>query len=357
MPGPSVMSLAARMVLYLPLRAVARAMQTMSRAGPKSTTANPRVRALLASLCALYCVLPQPSWAGRPVRVYEVDVEGQSGPALQDAMRQALVRATGRRESADDPALASVVADATRYVKNYAAGPRGESQAVFDAPAVEQAITAAGRSIWDRERPFTLVVLIPPRNRAAEAAARVELERVAAERGLPISLLPLAVVDSDGNLLAAPAMLQSAQRYGGDEILVGRSDGAAPDSDWQWTLYTRSANESWNGPLAAGIDHTVDLLAPQQGASLAHADVETRVRIEGVRGLADYAAIERLLQSVAGVRRATTPPPAPTAAPSAVPVRGARPGRVRDWAARARLGAPPAPAPPPCTRTSPPGAR
>src|SRR5207248_2615666 len=294
----------ARMVLYLPLRAVARSIQTMSQSGPASTTAKHRARAFLVSLCALAGALPLPCLAGRVVRVYEVAVEGQSAAAVQDAMRQALVRATGRRESADDPALASVVADATRYVKSYAVGPRGESQVVFDAAAVEQAITAAGRSIWDRERPFTLVVLIPPRNRAAEDAARAELERVAAERGLPISLLPLAVVDSDGNLLAAPAMLQSAQRYGGDEILVGRSDGAAPDSDWQWTLYTRSANESWNGPLAAGIDHTVDLLAPQQGASLAQAEVETRVRIEGVRGLADYAALERLLQSAAGVRRA-----------------------------------------------------
>ena len=101
-----------------------------------------------------------------------------------------------------------------------------------------------------------------------------------------------------------PPLLQSAQRYGGDQILVGRGDGAAPDSELQWTLYTRSASESWNGPLAAGIDHTVDLLAPQQGTSLAQAEVEMRVRIEGVRGLVDYAAIERLLQSVAGVRRA-----------------------------------------------------
>src|SRR6202023_1944493 len=102
----------------------------------------------------------------------------------------------------------------------------------------------------------------------------------------------------------AAAMLQSAQRYGGDEILVGRGDGAAPDSELQWTLFTRSASESWNGPLAAGIDHTVDLLAPQQGTSLAQAEVETRVRIEGVRGLIDYAAIQRLLQGGAGVRRA-----------------------------------------------------
>src|SRR5256885_6608247 len=65
-----------RMVLYLSLRAVARAMQTMSRAGPKSTSAN--LRALLASLCALYCVLLQPSWAGRPVRSEEHTSELQS---------------------------------------------------------------------------------------------------------------------------------------------------------------------------------------------------------------------------------------------------------------------------------------
>src|SRR6266404_3726416 len=185
MPGPSVMSLRARMVLYLSLRAVARAIQTMSRPGPKSTSENRRVRALLSSLCTLCCVLPLSSWAGRPVRVYEVDVEGQSGAAVQDAMRQALVRATGRRESADDPALAGVLAEATRYVKSYAVGPRGESRVVFDGAAVEQAITAAGRSIWDRERPFTIVVLFPPRNRAAEDAARAELEGAAAMAPLP----------------------------------------------------------------------------------------------------------------------------------------------------------------------------
>ncbi len=310
------------MVLYLSLRAVAHAIQTMSRPGPKSTTANRRVRALLASLCALYGVQPLSSWAGRPVRVYEVDVDGQSGAAVQDALRQALVRATGRRESADDPGLASVLADATRYVKSYAVGPRGEAQVVFDGAAVEQAITAAGRSIWDRERPFTIVVLFPPRNRAAEDAARAELERAAAERGLPISLLPLTVVDGE--------------RYGGDEILVGRGDGAA-DGELQWTLYTRSASESWNGSLAAGIDHTVDLLAPQQGGSLAQAEVETRVRIEGVKGLADYAAIERLLQSVAGVRRANIAAAEANSVAFDVTVRGGATGLDQGLAGSTRL--------------------
>jgi uncharacterized protein len=276
----------------------------MARAGTKPITA--RGRALAALLCVACGLGPQLAPAGRPVRVYEVDVEGQSVAAVQDAMRQALVRTTGRRESADDPVLAPLVTDANRFVHGYAVGPRGESQVVFDGAAVDAAVTAAGRSVWDRERPFTLVVLSPPRNRAAADAAQAELERVAAERGLPISLLPLTVLDGDGNLLAPAALLQSALRYGGDEILIGRGDAAAPaDAELQWTLYSRALNENWTGPLAAAIDHTVDLLVPQQGGSLAQAEADTRVRIEGVAALADYAAVTRLLQGLPGVRRAS----------------------------------------------------
>jgi hypothetical protein len=274
----------------------------MSSSASTSNPARGYLRGLLALLVLLSCALP--CEAGRPVRVYEVDIEGQTPAAVQGAMRQALVRTTGRRESADDPALANLVNDAPRYVKTYGTGPRGKPQVVFDGAAVERAITAAGRSVWDRERPFTLVVLDPPRARAAEDTARAELERVAAERGLPISLIPLPLTDGAGNPLGADALLQAAQRYGGDEILVGRGADAGPDTPLQWTLYTRALNRSWSGPLAAAIDHTVDVLVPQPGTSLADADATAHVQIEGVNSLAAYAAVERLLQSTPGVRRA-----------------------------------------------------
>jgi hypothetical protein len=291
--------------LYLPRRALARAILSMSRPGQKSTTTSRRVRGfLLAASWALCCVLPLSSWAGRPVRVYEVDVDGKSSAALQEAMRQVLVRATGRRDAANDPALSAVVNDAPKYVQSYTTGPRGESQVVFDAAAVEQAIGAAGRSTWDRVRPFTLVALAPPRNRAAGDAARAELERVAAERGLPMSYVPLPAADAAGNPLSADALLSAAERYGADELLVGRGEGSAADSELQWTLYTRGSSSSWSGPLAAGIDHTVDVLVPQQGGGATQAEAEARVRIEGVTTLSDYATTQRLLQSVPGVRRA-----------------------------------------------------
>ncbi|HYL00315.1 MAG TPA: DUF2066 domain-containing protein [Steroidobacteraceae bacterium] len=262
------------------------------------------MRAALAGLVALLGALPLSAWALRPVRIYEVDLEEQSPTAVQNAMRQALVRATGRRESADDPALGGVIADAARYVKSYASGPRGEPQVVFDGVAVAQAIDTAGRSVWERERPFTLVVLYPPLGRADADAARAELERTATERGLPISVIPLTVVDAAGNPLDANALMQSAQRYGGDQVLVGRADAAGVAAgQLQWTLYTRAQSASWTGPLSAGIDHAVDLEAPPPGAA-GGAEAPARVRIEGVAGLADYAAVERLLQSIPGVRRA-----------------------------------------------------
>jgi hypothetical protein len=270
-----------------------------------ASTSNPALGCLrggLALLALLCCALP--CEAGRPVRVYEVDIEGRSPAALQQAMRVALVRATGRRESADDPVLASLVSDAPRYVKTYGTGPRGEAQVVFDGAAVERAIAAAGRSVWERERPFTLVVLDPPRVRAAEDAARTELERVAAERGLPISVIPLPLSDGAGKPLGADALLQAGQRYGGDEILVGRGADAGPETALQWTLYTHALSSSWSGPLGTAIDHTVDVLVPQPATSLADADATARVQVDGVDSLSAYAAVERLLQNTPGVRRA-----------------------------------------------------
>src|SRR5581483_10264879 len=252
------------------------------------------------------CALPLCAWAGRAVRVYEVDIRGgQSPAALQQAMREALVRATGRRESAADPAFASLIAEAPNYVKAYTQGPRGESQVVFDGAAVERAIAAAGRGVWDKDRPFTLVILYPPPPRTAEDVTRNELEQTAMARGLPVSLVPLSPLDSAGAELGSDALMQTAQKYGGDAVLVGRSDTGAPPGQWQWTLHTNFTSQSWSGALSAGIDGAVDTLAPAQGSSLAETEIRAQIEIQGVSSLSDYAMVQRMLEGVPGVRRAS----------------------------------------------------
>jgi hypothetical protein len=251
----------------------------------------------------LCCAISCSAWAGRPVRVYEVDLKGGQSPAsVQDAMREALVRATGRRESASDPAFANLISEAQNYVKSYSPATRGQSQVIFDGVAVERAIVAAGRSVWDRNRPFTLVVLYPPLARTAEDATRVEVEQAAIERGLPVTLVPLSPVDAAGNDLGREALMQMAQRYGGDAVLVGRGDPGS--ANLQWTLHTNFSSESWSGPLATGVNGAVDTMASVQGGSLAQTEASARVEIDGVTTLADYANVERLLESMPGVRRA-----------------------------------------------------
>ncbi|HVS78152.1 MAG TPA: DUF2066 domain-containing protein, partial [Steroidobacteraceae bacterium] len=146
---------------------------------------------------------------------------GQSVPALQQAMRDALVRATGRRESATDPVFGGLIADAPKYVQGYDRGPQGELQVLFNGPAVDKAIAALDRSVWDANRPFTLVVLYPPPDPGDQAADQAALQQAAEQRGLPISVVPLQVADSSGKLLPRAALLQVAHRYGAEQLLVG----------------------------------------------------------------------------------------------------------------------------------------
>jgi len=81
---------------------------------------------------------------------------------------------------------------------------------------------------------------------------------------------------------------------------------APPDQAqaWQWTLYTDFSSQNWSGPLTAGIDGTVDLLAPPSGAAAANAPGDTEIEIDGVSSLADYANIELMLGAVPGVSKA-----------------------------------------------------
>ena len=250
----------------------------------------------------LSCLLvPLAAWAGRPVRVYEIDIKGPASPAaLQDALKRVLVRATGRSEAAADPALSAIVADAAHYMQTSRPAPEGATHVVFDAAALNSAIAAAGRSTWDSNRPFTLVVLSPPLTGPAADGARHELDAAAEARGLPISLVPLPLVDASGTELGRTVLLAAAQQLGGEALLIGRSDSA--NGTWQWTLYTSFISQNWSGGLTAGLNGAVDALARVQDTSEPQAETDVQVEVDGVTALADYAQVGRLLQGAPGVR-------------------------------------------------------
>jgi hypothetical protein len=110
------------------------------------------MRTLIVSLITLAALgLAQRAEALRQVRVYEVNVSSQTDAAVQaqSGLRQVLVRATGARDAANDPALAGLLAQAQQYViATRPAGTGTGTTLVFDAAALERDITAAGRAIW-----------------------------------------------------------------------------------------------------------------------------------------------------------------------------------------------------------------
>src|SRR3954465_14819363 len=120
------------------------------------------MRTLIVSLIALI-LLATDARGARQVRVYEANVSAQTEAAVQAqaALRQVLVRATGARDAANDPALAGVLAQASQYVL----GTRPANTAgtivtvMFDGGALKRDITAAGRTTWTTDRPVLMIVL------------------------------------------------------------------------------------------------------------------------------------------------------------------------------------------------------
>ena len=316
------------MVLYV--------MNSSPRQQHKVTRRTPWIIAAMGCLALLSAVVTTAE-AARPVRVYEVAVKGPESVAqVQDAMRLVLVRATGRRNAGSDPVFGNLIADAPRFVQ----GRRpisGGTQLVFDGPAIEREITAAGRGVWPTQRPFTLVVLNPPLSGTAADNARRTLEQLAETRGLPLSLVPISLTDANGAELSREALLQSAQRLGADAVLVGRGDSAALNGQWQWTLQSSFASESFTGGLDAGVNGAVDALARATEDTVSLAEVDAVIEVEGVASLADYASVTRLLGEVPGVRKASLEEASASGAIFRVQIRGGADGLDRVLSNSGRL--------------------
>ncbi len=286
-------------------------------------------------LTLLACVaLPAVCLARREVPVYTVNVAAQTPAALQQAMRAVLVRATGHGSAADDPQLTALVANAAQYVQGYQQGPAGKLQVTFTAATLAQAIRAAGRNLWNPERPFTLIVLSPPPAPSQLAADAQAVQQAAETRGLPISIVPLGVRDANGHLLPPETLLAMVSNLGAEQVLVGRdvtpaattspagTPPATPTSataqtgggssvtpaltdTWHWTLVTPFLTKRFTGTVTTGVNATVDLLAPPLEATPTDGIVRTPVRIEGLHTLDDYARVETMLAAMPGVRHST----------------------------------------------------
>ena len=282
-------------------RALARAIQTMPRpAQIQLARTGARARRCWRAACA---VLPlRRRWAATPGRASTRSMStGQS--AAGGAGRHA-PGAGARHRAARSRRRSGVRQPGRRCAQvrqGYDRGPRGERRCCSTPPRSSRRSSAAGRSVWDPVRPFTLVVLDRRRVTRRADAARAELEQAAEERGLPISLVPLAVDDAGGSPLghrrtaADGAALRRRRDPGGPRRgCRGADSGAAVDA-----VHARARAQTLERRARRRHRRTRSICwRRRQAARLARTEAADARAIEGVASLADYASVERLLQSV-----------------------------------------------------------
>jgi hypothetical protein len=303
------------------------------------------MRQLTVSLIAVAAgMLAAPAEATRQVRVFEANVSSQTEPQVQAqaALRAVLVRATGARDAANDPALAGLLSQAQSYVLTSRPASSGSATTVvFDAAALERDIVAAGRTVWPSDRPVLLIVLTGgPASGAFETRRQVEgaLETASTRRGQPISIArPEALNLPATGDIPVDAALAAAQRQRADGVLVGYGDAAASGGTWRWTLNAPGISESWNGTLEEGVHGATDIFARNAASYAALPELSMLVEIDGVATLKDYARATEFLGTAAGVLRVQLADAAESRAIFAVVARGGDDTLLASLGANSRL--------------------
>jgi uncharacterized protein len=269
-----------------------------------------------ALLAGLLVAGPPASASGVVVdRLYEGVGTGEAtdagrAAAAADALRQVVVRLTGRRAAATDPALAGLYADAGRLARTFRSAVGNQIVVDFDPDELDARLLQAGQRLWSRERPLTLVVLVNARPGAvrslgggADPDVRRAVAAAAQLRGLPLlwpTGLPAAVEQPrvDDALAGRLGPLRElARQYGADAVLLGR---VAPGATaWTW------AGPAGEGAATGAADEGVQALADRFGAQFATAGAragQIDAVVNGVRDLAGYAQAGTALAALAGVR-------------------------------------------------------
>ena len=249
----------------------------------------------------------------------------QRGAAIKTAMARVLVKVTGDRNAPFDPALQSVLSDAAKYLNSYGSDRQGQPQVGFIATQLDQVLAALQKPVWGPERPLTLVWIAvddgnggrallgandtaalgldpnPPGMTERLAALRKELQSVADERGLPITL-PLLDLQDLGAVTFADVwggfedrVAGASTRYRADAILIGRVRPGVVGNDVDWLLVTGGERQALQGlGLRDGLDATADRFAAQF-ATLGGGGTAA-ITVLNVRSTADYGRVVSYLE-------------------------------------------------------------
>ncbi|MDB2449002.1 DUF2066 domain-containing protein [bacterium] len=299
----------------------------------------------LVALC-LSC-LTLPALAARTLDLYAEDAilsqnadQEDQDEAVADALSRVLVRATGNASVLDAEPVIAALESPNRFLSTFRfersdvtlTNVLGESVPTkqmimqFDRGAVEQLLIDNGLPIWGVKRPVTLVWLADRLDGddhiladSDHGASAERFKEYARERGIPVTL-PVMDLDDTLNVNFTdvygvfPGTIDAAsQRYQADAVLIGRI--TRQGNEYQASFVYRLQDErrryqvsasSRTGLMEALVDQMSLRLANQYAVVLDPSLAgQLTLRITAVDNLATLAEVERYLQSLNLITRAT----------------------------------------------------
>lgn len=225
-------------------------------------------------------------------------VDSSRDAAFVEALKTVLVRVSGQRDAA---ARVGDINDPRKYVQRFGFTADNMLEVGFDSASIDHLLSNAGLPIWGRERPATVVMFGTDDGRwlASDTPAqeRDAIEKAARLRGLP---LKWPVMDAQERAAAssdAPGLLQTAERYGADAVLLGRSRGGVV----QWTLLSKDGAAQATGGIEDGVHLAADTFARVFAASATSLG-SVVVEVGGISNLDAYAATLNYLEGMTLVR-------------------------------------------------------
>ena len=243
-----------------------------------------------------------------------VPYAGDNDAAFRMAMRDVLVRVTGRPDAPDLENLAPLVGQASRYVTSFRRAAGNQLTVTFNGAAIENAVDASGLASWGSYCPVTLVWLALDRggglvsSEPDHCAEKARVDSKASRSGLPIR-----GPDAGDDLVRATqqawsgnrdALTLAARRTASDGVLVGR---ARPDRRPALTKgleisRVQALPESATGELEAGPDLAAERYAGVYASQGAAQRTEQIVTALGIGTLESYVSAMRTLSKLAPVR-------------------------------------------------------
>lgn len=299
---------------------------------------NPLVAAITGLLLSSFLILEGNAAEVADLYEEEIPVLSQGREerfaVLQTAMRNILIRVSGRSDADLIPGMDTHLKQASRYVEQYRYRTRPEPvidpvsgeetrQILwirFNEKAVNRLLFSLHLPVWGKTRPALLVWLVVDDRKQRHLISNDSTHEVrqifndlAKVRGLPLRFPLLDLADranisiSDIWANFEDSILAASRRYQAEAVLVGRVyQGYSGAWSARWSLYNEGRRKDWEGgdeqltaTVAQGINQSSDFLALRFAQVQQEGEQgELLIKVNNVIGLAEFNKVREYLDSL-----------------------------------------------------------